>query len=304
MVKLFDKTRNGRAAAGGGPAESYSGYREPDTHVPPKARPVLGAVSVNGIAIAESDILAEAQNHPAENPGTALAAAARALVVRQLLLQKARELDILAAPRADGDGRQETDEDAAIRLLIEREVSAPSASEEECRRFYDNNREKFRSAPIFEASHILITADPADEGTRASRRLEAERLAAVIVGHPSEFATMARTHSACPSAATGGNLGQLTRGSTVAEFERALQRLKEGEITLAPVESRFGFHIIRLDRRIDGDQLPFDLVRRRIAGWLEASAWSKAVSQFIAVLAADATITGIDVTGADDPLLQ
>ncbi|MBN9056163.1 MAG: peptidylprolyl isomerase [Rhizobiales bacterium] len=304
MVTLFDKTQNGRTAAGGGPAESYSGYREPDTDVPPKARPVLGAVSVNGIAIAESDILAEAQNHPAENPGAALAAAARALVVRQLLLQKARELDILAAPQADGDGRQETDEDAAIRLLIEREVSAPSASEEECRRFYDNNREKFRSAPIFEASHILITADPADEGTRASRRLEAERLAAVIVGHPGEFATMARTHSACPSAATGGNLGQLTRGSTVAEFERALQRMKEGEITLAPVESRFGFHIIRLDRRIDGEQLPFDLVRRRIAGWLEASAWSKAVSQFIAVLAAHATITGIDVTGADGPLLQ
>ncbi|WP_234186761.1 peptidylprolyl isomerase [Shinella sp. NM-101] len=304
MVTLFDKTRNGRAAEGGGPAESYSGYLEPDTHVPPKARPVLGAVSVNGIAIAESDILAEAQNHPAENPGAALAAAARALVVRQLLLQKARELDILAAQRAGGDGRQETDEDAAIRLLIEREVSAPSASEEECRRFYDNNREKFRSAPIFEASHILITADPANEGTRASRRLEAERLAAVIVGHPGEFATMARTHSACPSAATGGNLGQLTRGSTVAEFERALQRMKEGEITLAPVESRFGFHIIRLERRIDGEQLPFDLVRRRIAGWLEASAWSKAVSQFIAVLAAHATITGIDVTGADGPLLQ
>lgn len=304
MVTLFDKTQNGRTAAGGGPAESYSGYREPDTHVPPKARPVLGAVSVNGIAIAESDILAEAQNHPAENPGAALAAAARALVVRQLLLQKAREIDILAAPQADGDGRQETDEDAAIRLLIEREVSAPSASEEECRRFYDNNREKFRSAPIFEASHILITADPADEGTRASRRLEAERLAAVIVGRPGEFATMARTHSACPSAATGGNLGQLTRGSTVAEFERALQRMKEGEITLAPVESRFGFHIIRLERRIDGEQLPFDLVRRRVAGWLEASAWSKAVSQFIAVLAAHATITGIDVTGADGPLLQ
>lgn len=303
MVTLFDKTRNA-GAADGGPAESYSGYREPDTRVPPKARPVLDAVSVNGVAIGESDILAEAQNHPAENPGAALAGAARALVVRQLLLQRARALGILAAPQADGDGRQETGEDAAIRLLIEREVSAPSASEEECRRFYHNNREKFRSAPIFEASHILLAADPDDEAQRADRRREAERLAAVVAGHPGEFATMARTHSACSSAATGGNLGQLTRGSTVAEFERALQRMQEGEITLSPVESRFGFHIIRLDRRIDGEPLPFDLVGTRIAGWLEASAWSKAVSQFIAVLAADATITGIDVTGADGPLLQ
>ena len=163
MVTLFDKTQNASAAGNGGPQDSYSGYREPDTKVPPRARPVLGAISVNGVAIAESDILAEAQNHPADNPGAALAAAARALVVRQLLLQRARELDLLAAPQADGDGRLETAEDAAIRLVIEREVSAPSASEEECRRFYDNNREKFRSAPIFEASHILLPADPTDE---------------------------------------------------------------------------------------------------------------------------------------------
>lgn len=297
MVTLYDKAK-------GAANDSYSGYREPDTRVPPKARPVIDAVSVNGVPIAESDILAEAQNHPAENPGAALAAAARALVIRQLLLQRAGELGIAAAPATDPDGRHETGEDAAIRLLIEREVSAPSATAEECRRFYHNNREKFRSAPIFEASHILIAADPADEAARAACRREAKRLAAVIAEHPGEFATMARTHSACSSATAGGNLGQLTLGSTVAEFERALQRMKEGEITLDPVESRFGFHIIRLDRRTDGEQLPFDVVSTRIAGWLEASAWSKAVSQFIAVLAAEATITGIDVTGADGPLLQ
>ncbi|PPJ44384.1 peptidylprolyl isomerase, partial [Rhizobium sp. KAs_5_22] len=163
---------------------------------------------------------------------------------------------------------------------------------------------KFRSEPIFEASHILIAADPADQRARDAARNDAERLAAVLVEHPSEFAAMARTHSACPSAAQGGNLGQLTRGSTVAEFERCLARMEEGQITSAPVESRFGFHIIRLERRIDGEQLPFDFVQDRIAGWLEASAWSKAVSQFIAILAADATITGIDVLGADGPLMQ
>lgn len=90
----------------------------------------------------------------------------------------------------------------------------------------------------------------------------------------------------------------------MAEFERALARMAEGEITPRPVESRFGYHIIRLERRIDGEQLPFDFVQQRIAGWLEASTWSKAVSQFIAILAADAAITGIDVLGADGPLMQ
>lgn len=305
MVTLFNNANKGTGAPeGSGHKDSYSTYQEPDTRVPPKARPVLDAVSVNGVEIAESEILAEAQNHPAENPGAALLAAARALAVRELLLQRARALNILATPEADPDGRSETEEEAAIRLLIEQEVSVPSATAEECLRFYENNRAKFRSEPIFEASHILIAADPADQRARDAARNDAERLATVLAEHPSEFATMARTHSACPSAAQGGNLGQLTRGSTVAEFERALARMTEGEITPRPVESRFGFHIIRLERRIDGEQLPFDFVQDRIAGWLEASTWSKAVSQFIAILAADATITGIDVLGADGPLMQ
>lgn len=304
MVTLFDKASNGAAPSSAGMKDSYSTYQEPDTRVPPKARPVLDAVSVNGVAIAESDILAEAQNHPAENPGAALLSAARALAVRELLLQRARERRIAVSPETDPEGRSETDDDAAIRRLIEEEVTVPSATAEECLRFYENNRAKFRSEPIFEASHILIAADPADEQARAAARSDAERLAAVLAEHPGEFATMARTHSACPSATQGGNLGQLTRGSTVAEFERALTRMMEGEITPRPVESRFGFHIIRLERRIDGEQLPFGFVEARIAGWLEASTWSKAVSQYIAILAADATITGIDLLGVDGPLVQ
>ncbi|RYC26307.1 peptidylprolyl isomerase [Ciceribacter ferrooxidans] len=304
MVTLFDKASNGAAPLRASVKDSYSTYQEPDTRIPPKARPVLGAISVNGVAIAESEILAEAQNHPAENPGAALLAAARALAVRELLLQRARERRVAVSPETDPEGRSETDEDAAIRRLIEEEVSVPSATAEECLRFYENNRAKFRSEPIFEASHILIAADPADEQARAAARGDAERLAAVLAEHPVEFETMARTHSACPSAAQGGNLGQLTRGSTVAEFERAMARMTEGEITTRPVESRFGYHIIRLERRIDGEQLPFDFVQQRIAGWLEASTWSKAVSQYIAILAADATITGIDLLGADGPLVQ
>lgn len=298
MVTILDNRRD-RAEA-----ESYSTYREPDTRVPPRARPVLGAISVNGVGIAEADILLEAQNHPAADPGAALAAAARALVVRELLLQRAAALGVTPLPCPDADGRVEADEDAAIRALIEREVSVPSATGPECLRFYRNNPERFRSAPIFEARHILLAADPSDARARTAARGEAERLAALLARNPHDFAAVARAHSACPSSAEGGNLGQVTRGSTVSEFEAALDALAEGETTVSPVESRFGFHIIRLDRRIEGAPLPFDAIRERIAAWLEASAWSKAVSQLIAILAADADIVGIDMTAAEGPLLQ
>lgn len=283
MVTLLD--RREKQPAG------YSTYREPDTRVPPQPKPLFGAVSVNGVAIPEADILAEAQNHPAATPGDALAAAARALVVRALLLQRADTLAIENPPGLAG----ETSEEARIRRMIEQEVRLPTATEEECRRYYDNNSQRFRSEPIFEARHILIAADPRDREARAVARAQAEALARELQSRPQAFGQLARDHSDCPSAAQGGNLGQISRGSTVAEFENALNAMAAGETSLQPVESRYGYHIIYLERRIDGVSLPYDAVSQRIAGWLEANTWSKAVSHYVAILAADAAIEGIEL---------
>ena len=122
--------------------------------------------------------------------------------------------------------------------------------------------------------------------------------------NPDGFSEMAVLHSDCPSKNTGGNLGQLGRGATVMEFERALATMEEGEITRSPVESRFGFHVIALDRKIEGRSLPFDMVEERIGAWLEASAWSRAVSQYIAILAGQASVTGISLDASESPLVQ
>jgi len=301
MATLFEskqpKAHDHKHSGGHG---SYSTYQEPDTRIPPKPRPIFDAVSVNGVEIAESDILTEAQNHPAENPGAALLAAARALAVRELLLQRAREVGITPEREKDAEGRPETDDDALVRMVIDQEVEVPSASSDECLRFYEKNRQRFTSSPLLQASHILIAADPADQQAREKARGTASFLATSILAEPATFAAMAHEYSACPSAAQGGSLGQLSRGSTVPEFERALDRLAPGEITAAPIESRFGFHIIKLDHRVDGEVLPFDFVAERIAGWLEASTWSKAVSQYIAILAAEAEITGIDLLSGEE----
>ena len=284
--------------------DSYSTYREPDTSVPPKAGPVTPEISVNGVVISETELLAEAQNHPAENPGAALAEAARALVVRELLWQEAGRLELAAAPLSDADGREETQRDAAIRTLIEKEIDVPSAGEAECRRYYEQNPERLSSEPLIEARHILLAAAPEEKPARSKVKALAQQLSDHLVNRPDEFAALARQHSACPSREHGGNLGQLTRGSTVPEFERAIETMKEGEISAVPVESRFGFHIIALDRKVPGEKLPFDLVKERIAVWLEAAAWSKAVAQYIAILAGAAQIKGISLNTGDGPLVQ
>ena len=83
-------------------------------------------VSVNGVVMRHDEISREAQNHPAPTPIAAWTAAARALAVRELLLQEARRIVIDAEPLTDGEGRTETAEEASIRALVEREVSTPS----------------------------------------------------------------------------------------------------------------------------------------------------------------------------------
>lgn len=279
-------------------------YQDMDTRIPPRASPVLDPVSVNGVAISEADILAEAQNHPADDPGSAIAEAALALAVRSLLLQEAKRLGVGPSPVGDAGGVLQTPEDAAIHALIEREVVVPTASEAECRRYFDRHPDRFQSEPLYEARHILLGVAIDDKALRARVRASAEALIAQLKSQPDQFSTLAEQHSDCPSRDQGGHLGQLTHGSTVPEFEKALQQMEEGALCPNPVESRFGFHIIRLDRKVPGEALPFDLVRDRIAAWLDASAWSKAVSQYISMLAGRARIEGIDLDAAESPLIQ
>ena len=290
---------------GSGTKGSYDGYTEPDTKIPPKARPVLSEVSVNGVLIPETEILAEAQNHPAENPGMAAAAAARALVVKELLLQEAKRLGIEGAPEKDSTGRGETTEDAAVRQLIDKEIDIPVATEDECHRYFDNNGARFQSEPIYEACHILL---PAGAMEAAKKRKDVRQLALNIINKLGEgkvsFGDMAREYSACPSSQQGGNLGQLTKGSTVPEFESALKHMTEGKLCAEPVETPYGYHVVKLDRKIPGKNLPFEHVKERIAARLEAASWSRAVSQYVGILASKAKIVGVELTTSDGPLVQ
>jgi peptidyl-prolyl cis-trans isomerase C len=85
----------------------------PEPMIPPP--PAYSEVVVNGVEITPEDIAAEIQHHPAPDAETAWVEAARALAVRELLLQEARRLELEAEPEMDEAGRQETTGDALIR---------------------------------------------------------------------------------------------------------------------------------------------------------------------------------------------
>jgi peptidyl-prolyl cis-trans isomerase C len=263
----------------------------------PRPRPV----SVNGVTIGRAQIARETQNHPASKPVEAWMAAAQALVVRELLLQEARRLAIRPEPIADEQGRRETEDEALVRQLIEQEVRSPEPDEEACRRIYERNRARFRSSDLYAVRHILLPAAPQDQERRAEARAEAEAILAIVRADPQSFARLATAHSACPSAAQGGNLGQISRGQTVPEFEAALATLDGAGL----IETRYGLHVAIVDNRLPGRDLPFEVVHARIGAWLAARSRHTAIRQYIGMLAGRATIVGIDLgVGASSPLVQ
>lgn len=263
----------------------------------PAGKPVT--VSVNGVSIARDAIVREMQHHPAPKPIAAWQQAARALVIRELLLQEARRLGVVPQPASDGSGRRETDEEAMMRGLIDREVTVPEPDDETCRRYYDRNGARFRSPDIYETSHILFAVLPADGEAHARAREGAAAVLAELREHPDRFAKLAKLHSQCPSAEQGGNLGQITAGQTTPEFEQALTALEPGQTFEEPVATRYGFHIIRLDRKHAGRMLPYEVVASRIADYLRESVRRRADAQYIARLVTAARIEGIELAGAD-----
>jgi peptidyl-prolyl cis-trans isomerase D len=136
---------------------------------------------------------------------------------------------------------------------------------DDVRRAYEESPARFSSPEERSASHILI-AVPADANgeARAAAKAKAGELAKQAQSNPERFAALAKEHSEDPgSASSGGDLGFLPRGATRKEFDDALFSMKPGEIR-GPVETEFGYHIIRLGEVRGGATKPFEEVRAGI----------------------------------------
>ncbi|MFV0454073.1 MAG: peptidylprolyl isomerase [Pseudomonas sp.] len=255
-------------------------------------------VRVNGVEIAAQAIAQELQYHPAESRDEAVYLAIQTLVLRELLQQRIGELDLMVRAEAG-----ESEEEAATRALIEREVPLPLADEATCRKYYSGNRSRFVSAPLLAVRHILLACPPDDAEARSLAQEQALVLLQQLQAAPQRFAELALQHSACPSKVQGGALGQLSKGQTVPEFERQLFRLPVG-LSQQPLESRYGYHLVFVDQRIDGEQLPYEAVAGSIRAELNQRVWQVGVSQYLQGLVGAANIEGILLQGAETPLMQ
>ncbi|MCX7673932.1 MAG: SurA N-terminal domain-containing protein [Thiobacillaceae bacterium] len=133
------------------------------------------------------------------------------------------------------------------------------------RQYYEANTARYQEPEQRRAAHILIRTEPGmDAQAKAQARAKAEQLLKEVRANPARFAELARQHSQDPvSAAQGGDLGAFTRDMMVKPFADAVFAMQPGEVR-GPVETEFGYHIIRLDKVIPGSRLGFEVVKNDI----------------------------------------
>lgn len=137
-------------------------------------------------------------------------------------------------------------------------------TDEEAKKFYDENASKFQGSEQRHASHILIGASAsASPEAKVEAKKKAEQVLAEVKKNPAKFAELAKKYSQDPgSAEKGGDLGTFGRGSMVKPFEDAAFSMKPGEVS-GLVQSDFGYHIIKLTE-IVGQGQGFETLKPQI----------------------------------------
>ncbi|PLX15718.1 MAG: hypothetical protein C0601_12120 [Candidatus Muiribacterium halophilum] len=156
-------------------------------------------------------------------------------------IEKTRESLILE--RFMGEKRQEINQ-------------STKASDEDCKKYFDDNQDKFKQEAEVKASHILLP-----EGEENRKKLV--DLKKKIESGEVKFEDAAKQYSTCPSKARGGDLGFFTKDRMVKPFADAAFAMKEGEIS-DPVKTRFGWHLIYLTGKKAAGSKNFDSVKEDI----------------------------------------
>lgn len=183
-----------------------------------------------------------------------------------------------------------TRKDILINNFIEqRFVAKAVVNDDDAKKFYDQNIDRFKKEETVRASHILIGADQKaspEERKKAKEKAEA-LLKRVKAGE--DFAAIAKAESSCPSASQGGDLGAFGRGQTVPAFENAAFALKPGEMS-GVVETEFGYHIIKVVEKQEPSTEKYDTVKAKILNYLKQQKVQQELSSYIDELKKNAKI--------------
>jgi peptidyl-prolyl cis-trans isomerase C len=178
------------------------------------------------------------------------------------------------------------DMEARVRVdeyLKEQGVLEPEIPEDRIREMYDLDPKSFSTTETVRVSHILIVVDEqAGTEEKQQARQKAEQIRKEILAGE-DFAAMAKAHSDCSTAPMGGDLGQIKRGYMPAAFDEVAFSLEKDTISKV-VETKTGYHVIKLVDRQPARQIPYDQVRDFLKTYLQGEESKKKLAAHIAEL--------------------
>ena len=202
--------------------------------------------------------------------------------------------DIKEQIRASGQNFDDVEQNIRRRLGSQKLMEAQWAgriniTEDDARKYYDENPRLFETPEQVRASHILIKPDTSDPNADPNEAKAKAHELLKQIQNAADFATLAKANSACPSAARGGDLGLKPRGTWVKPFEEAAFKLKVGQVSDV-VETQFGYHIIKLPGRKEPTITMFEEARDGIINALTRKKRDEITKEYIELLKAKANI--------------
>ena len=178
----------------------------------------------------------------------------------------------------------------AIENLVEKEVGEKiTISEEDAKNYYDSNQNYFVQPEQIKASHILIKVEPTADDSAKATAMEKIKEIEKKLDEGEDFAELAKEFSEGPSGPNGGDLGYFGRGQMVPTFEEAAFALGIGQVS-KPVETRFGYHLIKVFDKKPGATTPFEAVKEKIEQFLKNQKMQEAVALYIGTLKGKAEV--------------
>jgi len=179
-------------------------------------------------------------------------------------------------------------EELLVNMWMKEQMDNALVSDSEAKDFYDKNKEKFAEKSSMNARHILVkTEKDAEAIIIGLKDLKGEALR-------TKFIEEAKAKSTGPSGPKGGDLGTFSKGQMVPEFSKAVWALEEGQVTLAPVKTQFGYHIIFLEKKSDGEITAYDKVKSKIIDSLKQQQFTVKIKEIAKELRSKAKIIEVE----------
>jgi len=178
--------------------------------------------------------------------------------------------------------KKEIGKTMSVQALLQREIlDAITITDEQVRDYYDLNQLEFETEEKVHCAHILLKVDKnATDEEKARTKAEIEGILEKIK-QGSDFGELARANSKDKrSAEKGGDLGELSRRQLIPEVAKVVFTLEPGEVS-GIVKSRFGYHILKVFKRIPQGIIPFDKARKKIKQRLRSKQAQSRIREYV-----------------------